>query len=47
MQWLKKSERLSVCTSKSDPLENREKKAKKKAVVKAVERILWKDCVWK
>jgi hypothetical protein len=32
---------------KSNPLENRATKAKKRAVVKAVKRILWKDCVWR
>ena len=31
---------------KRDPLENRAKRAKKKAV-NVVERISWKDCVWK
>ena len=32
---------------KSNPLENRATKAKKRAVVKAVKCILWKDCVWR
>ena len=32
---------------KTNPLENKAKKAKKRAVIKAVERIMWKDCVWR